>query len=125
MLVSGFFVDLDSVMLDLGVVNDVVSVLIFNFDFMDMIQYGSFFSVNMLIQDGYVFGYMVGLLVGSDGVIQGNYSNGQICNLVQVVLVNFINLNGLMVIGNNVWIEMVVFGQFKVGLLDIGMFGVL
>lgn len=125
MPISGFSIDLDSVMSDLGVANDAASTLAFNFDFTDTTQYGSSFSVNTLTQDGYASGHMAGLSVGSDGVIQGNYSNGQTRNLAQVVLANFTNPNGLMAIGNNAWVETAASGQPKVGSPDTGTLGVL
>lgn len=97
----------------------------FTFDFTGTTQYGSSFSVNKLTQDGYAAGNLAGLSVGSDGVIQGNYSNGQTKNLGQVVLCNFTNPNGLLAIGNNAWIETAGSGQPMIGAPDSGTLGVL
>lgn len=125
MPISGFSIDLDAVSSDLGETNNAASTLSFNFDFTDTTQYGSSFSVNTLTQDGYAAGHLSGLSVGSDGVIQGNYSNGQTRNLAQVVLASFTNPNGLMSVGNNAWMETAASGQPKVGTPDTGTLGVL
>jgi flagellar hook protein FlgE len=125
MPIGSFSVDLAGVATDLGTVTNAASPLTFNFDFTDTTQYGSSFSVNTLTQDGYAAGHLAGLSVGSDGVIQGNYSNGQTRNLAQVVLANFTNPNGLMSVGNNAWIETAASGQPKVGAPDTGTLGVL
>ena len=72
-------------------------------DFSGTTQYGSGSSVNSLTQGGYTTGSLTGLNVGSDGVVQGRYSNGQTRNLGQVVLATFANPNGLKSLGNNQW----------------------
>jgi flagellar hook protein FlgE len=66
-------------------------------------QYGSDSAVNSLKQDGYTTGSLVGIGVGSDGILNGRYSNGQTQVLGQVVLANFANPNGLLNLGNNQW----------------------
>ena len=72
-------------------------------DFAGTTQYGSASSVNRLTQGGYTTGSLTGLNVGSDGIVQGRYSNGQTRNLGQVVLATFANPNGLKSLGNNQW----------------------
>jgi flagellar hook protein FlgE len=74
-----------------------------NIDFAGTTQYGSASSVNRLTQGGYTTGSLTGLNVGSDGVVQGRYSNGQTRNLGQIVLATFANPNGLKSLGNNQW----------------------
>ena len=66
-------------------------------------QYGSASSVDRMTQGGFTTGSLSGLSVGSDGVVQGRYSNGQARNLGQVVLATFANPNGLQSLGNNQW----------------------
>ena len=95
------------------------------FDFGGLTQFGTKFAVSSLKQDGYTSGNLAGLSIGPDGVIQGNYSNGQTKNLAQIVLANFTNPNGLMSVGNNAWIETASSGQPKVGTPDTGTLGVL
>jgi flagellar hook protein FlgE len=74
-------------------------------------QYGISFGVNQLQQDGYTSGRLTGLSVGSEGTVQGNYSNGKTRTQGQIVLVSFNNPNGLMSMGNNVWTETSESGQ--------------
>lgn len=96
-------INLDNVMQANGKKNS--ASLSFAIDFSDSTQFGAKFSVNELTQDGYTPGNLAGLSIGPDGVIQGNYSNGQTKNLAQIVLANFTNPNGLMSVGNNAWME--------------------
>ena len=118
-------IDLDDVMFQNGQTNSAAPSLSFTIDYRDSTQFGAKFSVNELTQDGYTSGNLAGLSIGPDGVIQGNYSNGQTKNLAQIVLANFTNPNGLMSVGNNAWIETASSGQPKVGTPDTGTLGVL
>lgn len=74
-------------------------------DFTGSTQYGSSSGVDRLTQGGFTAGSLAGIGVGSDGVIQGRYSNGQSRNLGQVVLANFTAPTGLVNIGGNQWVE--------------------
>lgn len=118
-------VNLNAVMTANGQTNSATSPLAFTINFGECTQYGSDFSVDKLTQDGYASGNLSGLSIGPDGVVQGNYSNGQTKNMAQIVLANFINPNGLMAIGNNAWIETAASGQPMVGTPDTGTLGVL
>ncbi|MFA9438697.1 flagellar hook protein FlgE [Uliginosibacterium sp. sgz301328] len=86
-------------------------------------QYGSSFSVNRQVQDGYASGRLSGITIGSDGTVQGRYSNGQSRNLGQIVLANFANANGLISLGNNNWAESPDSGQPLVGAPNTGSMG--
>jgi flagellar hook protein FlgE len=88
-------------------------------------QYGSESGVDRLTQGGYTAGALAGITVGSDGVIQGRYSNGQTRNLGQVVLANFTAPTGLVNLGNNQWAESSVSGPALVGAPGSGSMGVL
>lgn len=130
MPIAGFSVNLDQVISDLNpppttVVNNAGSTLAFNFDFTNTSQYGSAFSVNTLTQDGYTSGNLAGMSISKDGVIKGNYSNGQTRNMGQVVLVNFTNPNGLSSVGNNDWVETADSGQPLLGTPNTGTLGTL
>lgn len=122
---SNVTIDLTGVMNANGLTNSATPTLSFPIDYRDSTQFGAKFSVNELTQDGYTSGNLAGLSIGPDGVIQGNYSNGQTKNLAQIVLANFTNPNGLMSVGNNAWIETASSGQPKVGTPDTGTLGVL
>jgi flagellar hook protein FlgE len=81
------------------------SPLQFTVDLKGSSQYGISFGVNQLLQDGYTSGKISGLSVSSDGIVQGNYSNGKSRNLGQIVLATFTNPNGLQSMGGNQWAE--------------------
>jgi len=72
-------------------------------DFTGTTQYGSDSSADRLTQGGYAAGSLAGMGVGSDGIIQGRYTNGQSRTLGQVVLATFADPNGLQNLGNNQW----------------------
>jgi flagellar hook protein FlgE len=105
--------------------NGAVTPQTFKLDFTGTSQYGSPFGVNSLSQDGFSSGRLNGFNVGNDGVIQGRYSNGQSRNLGQVVLANFINVQGLKPLGNNQWAESVESNAPLVGTPGSGRLGVL
>ncbi|AGW12049.1 flagellar hook protein FlgE [Megalodesulfovibrio gigas] len=56
-------------------------------------------------QDGYTFGYLQNVLVTSEGVIQGNFSNGVTLDLYQLALFDFNNKTGLRREGGNLFSE--------------------
>ncbi|GAB3630441.1 flagellar hook protein FlgE [Pandoraea terrae] len=68
-------------------------------------QFGNTYSPNTLSQNGYTSGRLTGFTFGSDGTIQGTYSNSQTIVLGQVALANFNNVQGLIPGGNNLWQE--------------------
>lgn len=77
-------------------------------DFGGTVQYGRSFSVDSTTQDGYREGAIDNsraFSVGTDGVIQAFYSNGQSRKVAQVVLANFVNPNALISLGDNQWME--------------------
>ncbi len=74
-------------------------------DYSSATQFGTTFGVNSLTQDGYPSGRLTKISISQDGVIQGNYTNGQTRNMAQVVLARFTNPNGLQSIGGNQWQE--------------------
>jgi flagellar hook protein FlgE len=53
--------------------------------------------------DGYGAGDLEAVAVGTNGVITGSYSNGQVLNLFQVATVRFNNPQGLKKMGNNLY----------------------
>lgn len=95
-----------------------------NFDFNKMSQYGSNFGVSSLAQNGYTSGRLNGFSAGSDGTIQGRYSNGQTQTLGRLLLANFVNPQGLQPMGSNEWVETVASGGPLVGAPGSGNLGV-
>ena len=118
-------VDLAAVATDLGLVNGAATPLIFTMDFGGTSQFGSNFGVNSLAQNGYTSGRLAGLAIGQDGIIQGQYSNGQSRNIGQIVLANFNNPQGLKPQGENQWAETSDSGPAAVGAPNTGSLGVL
>lgn len=94
-------------------------------DYTGTTQYGSESSVDRLTQGGYSAGSLSGIGVGSDGIIQGRYSNGQTRNLGQVVLATFADPNGLKNLGNNQWSSSSVSGPELVAAPGSGSRGVI
>lgn len=84
-------------------------------DFNKSTLFGSGYDVNKLVQDGYPYGRLSGVSVSQEGVLRGNYSNGQTKDIYQTVLVDFISPTGLASLGNNQWAETAASGQALVG----------
>lgn len=101
------------------------SPLSFDLGFSGTTQFGSGFSVNALQQDGFASGRLSGFNIGSDGIIQGRYTNGQSVALGQVVLANFANPQGLGALGDNAFIQTSTSGEPLVGPPGTGSLGVL
>jgi flagellar hook protein FlgE len=107
------------------ITNGASSPLAFTLDFTGSTEYGNVFGVSQMLQDGYTSGRLSGISISPEGVIKGNYSNGQTTNLGQVVLANFANPNGLISLGGNQWAESFSSGQPIVGVPTSGSLGVL
>jgi flagellar hook protein FlgE len=94
-------------------------------DFTGTTQYGAAFNERKSSQDGYSAGQLTRFSADSDGVILGQYSNGQSQKLGQIVLANFANPNGLSPLGNNAWAETSASGVPLIGEPNSGSLGVL
>lgn len=88
-------------------------------------QYGSAFAVSSLSQDGYTSGELTGLTIGTDGLINANYSNGQSQTAGQVSLADFRNVQGLTPLGGNVWAASYTSGLPVMGTPNVGKLGAL
>ncbi len=66
-------------------------------------QYASSSTTIYQTQDGYGTGFLETISVDTDGVMVGNYSNGQILNLFRVALAKFNNEQALNKVGGNLW----------------------
>lgn len=96
-----------------------------NLDFNGTTSYGGTSTVNSTTQDGYAQGALTSYSVSDEGVILGNYSNGQAKTMAQVVLTVFPNANGLANLGNNQWAVTSASGQGLDGTPGSGARGVL
>ena len=77
----------------------------FKIDYSSSTQFGVPFGTNTLTQDGYTAGQLSGFTIGTDGIIQGTYSNNQTKALGQIALATFPNNQGLQPIGGNEWAQ--------------------
>jgi flagellar hook protein FlgE len=66
-------------------------------------QYASSSTTIYQTQDGYGTGFLENISVGTDGIMVGHYSNGQILNLFRVGLAKFNNQQALSKVGGNLW----------------------
>jgi flagellar hook protein FlgE len=68
-------------------------------------QYSSASTTVFQSADGYGAGDLQSVSVDTDGVITGQYSNGQVLPLYRVALAKFQNNDGLFKVGGNLWRE--------------------
>lgn len=94
-------------------------------DFGNATQYGTNFAVSDLDQDGYRPGQFIGLKIGEDGMVSGQYSNGETRAAGQIALVNFRNTQGLQPMGGGNWTATYTSGDPLHGEPGTGNFGAL
>lgn len=95
----------------------------FTFDFKGSSQTAQEFAAGTPQQNGYVSGDLTGISFETDGMIRGNYSNGESINVGQVALASFRNEQGLDPVGNNAWVETAESGQAGLGTAGTGQLG--
>jgi len=88
-----------------------------------MLQQGAPSVLLTLSQDGFANGTLTGTSIGEDGLITGTFSNGVTQSLGQVSLTRFINPNGLLAVGRNLFLQAAESGTPLVGAPDSGAFG--
>lgn len=76
-------------------------------------------------QDGYASGSLLSFTIGSDGVIQGIFSNGQTSPLGQIALASFSNEQGLIRNGSNEFLSSLASGAANIGAPGTGGRGTL
>jgi flagellar hook protein FlgE len=84
-------------------------------DFTGTTSFAGTSTVNAQYQGGYGQGMLSSLSISPDGIILGNYSNGQTKRLAQIVLSTFPNMNGLVNAGNNIFHATSASGEGLVG----------
>jgi flagellar hook protein FlgE len=94
-------------------------------DYADTTQYGSDFSVNSLVQDGFTTGRLSGIDIGETGVITSRFTNGQSRTIGQVALANFSNSQGLRQLGDTTFAETFESGAALVSAPGSGSLGLL
>jgi len=89
----------------------------------DLTQYASPSTTTFQTQNGYTSGVLRGVSVDEQGVVTGNYSNGQLTPLYQVVMADFPNYYGLNKMGKNLYAESRDSGQPMIGVAQTGRLG--
>lgn len=75
------------------------------FDLDTVTQFGNTFGVTRQEQNGYASGRLSGFSVDENGMVSGNYSNGQIRSMGQIILSSFPSVSNLKPIGGNQWVQ--------------------
>lgn len=78
---------------------------------------------NSFSQDGFSAGTLQSIGIDGDGILTGQFSNGETLPLAQVALASFANVEGLTAIGNNNLQESRSSGQALIGAPASGSFG--
>jgi flagellar hook protein FlgE len=86
-------------------------------------QYGSAFAVSANTQNGYATGQLSGFSIGTDGIVSGEYTNGETLALGQIALANFTNPQGLIALGGNQFAQSEASGAPIVGAPGSGSLG--
>jgi flagellar hook-basal body protein len=89
--------------------------LTMNINYSKSTQFSSPYAVLSQSQDGAPEGSLVGVAIGTNGLVQASYSNGSQQSLGKVVLVNFSNPSGLQQIGNSSFYASSSSGTPKIG----------
>jgi len=84
---------------------------------------GQGFGVTSTNQNGYTSGTLTGFSVGTNGVIQGTYTNNQTRKIAEVPLATFRSPEGLAPIGNNQWAETAASGAVTLTAAGTGLAG--
>jgi flagellar hook protein FlgE len=96
-----------------------------NLNFSGTTNFAGTSTVNSHGQGGYGQGMLASVSVSDMGYVLGNYTNGQSKILAQVVLSTFVNMNGLVDVGNNLLQQTTASGQPMVGVPGSSNRGVL
>lgn len=92
-------------------------------DLRSLLQYNTDSTVQVETQNGLPTGSLQSLTVGSDGVISGQYDNGQLKSLARVALANFRNPAGLEQVGSNQFVTSTNSGDAMIGAPSSGGMG--
>ena len=104
-----------SAQVELEYQNGAATPQISRFDFSEMTQLEDGNTVQEFGQDGFGTGTLVNFIVGQDGVVTGNFSNGQAQMIAQVAVASFANPSGLEQLSQNLLIESANSGLANVG----------
>jgi len=97
--------------------------LTMSIDFTQSTQFSSAFAVLSQSQDGAPEGELMGLDIGTDGLVNATYSNGSQVSLGKVVLANFSSPSGLRQVGDASYLASATSGLAKIGEAGSAGFG--
>jgi flagellar hook protein FlgE len=83
-----------------------------NIDLSNVTQYATASTVNKVSSDGAGVGNIVGIQVGTDGVVSALFDNAQVRKIAQVAIATFPNANGLQSTSGNAYQGTLAAGQF-------------
>jgi len=86
-------------------------------------QYSLASSVNSLTQDGKPAGELASVSVTKEGRLQARYTNGDVRDIATVAIATFRNPNGLISMGDNMWVASLESGQPAAGIPGSGTRG--
>jgi flagellar hook protein FlgE len=88
-------------------------------------QFASASAASSTYQDGYTSGQYQSFTVNADGLVSATFSNNQTSPIGQLALANVTNLQGLDVLGGNVYQTTLASGQASLGVAGTGGLGTL
>ena len=97
--------------------------LTMSIDFTQSTQYSSSFAVLSQSQDGAPEGELMGLDIGTDGLVNATYSNGSQVSLGKIVVANFSSPTGLRQVGDASYLASATSGSAKIGEAGSAGFG--
>jgi flagellar hook protein FlgE len=83
-----------------------------NFDLSNVTQYATASTVNKVSSDGAGVGNIIGIQVGTDGVVSALFDNSQVRKIAQLAIATFPNANGLQSTSGNAYQATLTAGQF-------------
>ncbi|NVK23349.1 MAG: flagellar hook protein FlgE [Gammaproteobacteria bacterium] len=95
----------------------------FNINMSNLSQFSSSSEITAFSQDGKTVGRLTGVTIGTDGLVEAKYSNGDSTPITKIMLARFANEQGLTQVGNTSWSESQASGQPLAGEADSGTFG--
>jgi len=95
----------------------------YNINMSNLSQFSANSEITAFSQDGKTVGRLTGVTIGTDGLVEAKYSNGDSTPITKVMLVRFANEQGLTQVGNTSWSESQASGQPLAGEADSGTFG--
>jgi len=82
-----------------------------NIDLSNLTQYATASTVNKVTSDGAGVGNIIGIQVGTDGVVSALFDNAQVRKIAQVAIATFPNANGLQATSGNAYRGTLTAGQ--------------